>query len=389
MGSYILLQTKRLLRYLPGAFCVILALLVGLGAAFGALVGNNAAADENQKVRIAIAGNADNVLLQMGLAAASSLDSTQFSLELVQMEEQEAHAALAQGRISAYAVLPEQFMEQAMDGNILPIRFVSTTGATGMVTIFKEEVSRVISGVVLEAQQGVYGMQKAMRDHDIGKRGAHMTDLAFTYVQYVLARDKVYRVDSLGIADALGLEDYLLCGLAVLFLLLCCLPFAPLLIRTDLSFARMLAARGRPGALQALADFAVYFAGLLALTAVLPALGDLPFTMAQLLPVVFLAASLSFLLYTLATDLIGGVLLQFFATLALCFVSGCMYPVYFFPVSVQKVAAWLPPALARASLSAAITGQDTAAPWLLLGYGGVFCALAVAVRAARVKEAKG
>jgi hypothetical protein len=36
-----------------------------------------------------------------------------------------------------------------------------------------------------------------------------MTDLAMTYVEYVLVRDKVYQVNSLGISDALSLADYL------------------------------------------------------------------------------------------------------------------------------------------------------------------------------------
>lgn len=400
MGTYCYLQIKRLARFLPGALCVVLVLLIGLLTALTVTVRKDAAAEENQKVRIALVGTAEDGMIQMGLAAMRSFDSTQFSMELVEMTEEEAHTALQRGKIGAYLVMPDGFMDQAMDGNILPIKFVSTTGAAGMVTIFKEEVSRVIASLLLESQQGVYGMQKAMRDNEIGSRGKHMTDLAMTYVEYVLVRDKVYQVNSLGISDALELTDYLACGLAVLLLHLACLPFAPLMIRRDLSLGRMLSAKGKPALLQSLCDFGVYLLGIVVLVAlfVLAGAAFAKDTLRDLngfdlllrsLPVLVMVCSFSFLLYALTSDLISGVLLQFFLSAALCFVSGCMYPVHFFPVSVQRVAAWLPAGLARSQLAGCVTGtHDTQTALLLLGYSVIFCAVGMAARVRAVKEAR-
>ena len=125
----------------------------------------------------------------------------------------------------------------------LPLKFVSTTGAAGMVSVFKSEVTKVISDLVLESQRGVYGMQGAMKDNGIGGRGKKMDALAFTYVEYVLARDRVYSLRQLGAAEDMGLESYLLCGLLVLFLMLGCLPFAPLMVRQDMALNRFLARR--------------------------------------------------------------------------------------------------------------------------------------------------
>lgn len=399
MGTYCYLQIKRLARFLPGALCVVLLLLAALLTAFTVMVRSDAAGEENQKIRIAMTGTAEDGMLQMGLAAMRSFDSTQFTLELVEMAEPEARTALQRGQIGAYLVIPDGFMDEAMNGNILPIKFVSTTGAAGMVTIFKEEVSQVISSILLESQQGVYGMQKAMRDNEIGKRGQHMTDLAMTYVEYVLVRDKVYRVESLGIADTLGLTEYLVCGLAVLLLHLACLPFAPLMVRRDLSLARMLAAKGKGAAAQSLCDLAVYMLGILTLVLVLlagtalagDALGEINLgdVLLRSLPVLLLVCSFSFMLYALCADLISGVLLQFFAVVAMCFVSGCMYPVYFFPVSVQKLAAWLPAGLARSHLAGCFTGeQNWETVLLLLGYSVLFCAVGTAARVRAVKEAR-
>ena len=63
-------------------------------------------------------------------------------------------------------------------------------------------------------------MAQAMEQEGVGQQGRHMTKLALVYTDYILARDDCYSLESLGIADALSLEGYLLCGLTVLFLVL-------------------------------------------------------------------------------------------------------------------------------------------------------------------------
>ena len=101
------------------------------------------------------------------------------------------------------------------------------------------------------------------------------------------------------------------------------------------------------------------------------------------LPVAVLAAAVSYLVYSLVSDLISGVLLQFFVSLALCFVSGCLYPVYFFPSGVQRVAAWLPTGAARNYLAGA--------PWGLavtLGYVLVLFLLGSFLRCRKIRGGK-
>ncbi len=390
MGRYLILQCKRVARYLPGALLAMAVLMGGLLATFTLVMRQDALSNANQKFQVALVGTADDIMMQMGLTALKTFDSTQLSMEILEMEEAEAHAALEAGTVGAYIVIPENFVDEAMDGHILPLKFVSTTGAASVVSVFKDEVTKVISTLVLESQRGVYGMQGAMKANDIGGRGSKMNDLALTYVEYVLTRDHAYSLQELGISNDLGLEGYLLCGLGVLFLMLACLPFAPLMISRDMALGRMLAARGRSALGQCLCDLTVYCAGVLAAVLVLAGIAgqfvkDL--NLLPALPAVLMVAAFSFLLYTLSGDLIGGVLLQFFTALCLCFVSGCMYPVYFFPEGIQKLAAWLPTGAARAQLAACLTGKSPESLPLVLGYTLVFCIIAVALRLRRVKEA--
>ena len=374
-----------------------LALLLALFGVYSALI-DQANTANLTKFKIGLVGTAEHNFLQMGMAALQSFDSSRFAMEVQDMTEPEAETALAQGTIAAYVVIPSGFMEEALAGNIIPLKFVSTTGAAGLVSIFKDEVTAVVSDIVLCSQRGTFGMAELLREYELTyKLGKKMDDLALKYVDYLLVRGKTYQVQELGIADRLGLEEYLLCGVCVLFLLLVCLPFAPLMIRRDQALSKMLCARGHGAVKQALCDFAGYFLTMLMMLILLVALIALvypqltellsPWTLLwRGLSIVAMTATFSFLLYTLARDLIGGVLLQFFMTLSICFVSGCMYPPYFFPVQVQKLGAWLPTGLARIQLSTCLTGEAGSQGLWLLGYSGLFLTLAILIRIRRLKE---
>ena len=397
MGQYFSLQCKRLGRFLPLALCITALLLGGLVVAAGAILGQSATGEDNQKIRIAIAGDTNNALLEMGLATITSMDSTNLTMEVLIMTEPEAEDALRRGDLSAYAVIPEGFMQSAMRGNMMSVRFVSNDKAGDMTTLFKVEVTRVVSDLLVSAQKGVFGTEQALKQNDLSSRlPGQMNNLAMTYVDYILMRDQVYAVEELGALDSLSLEDTLVCGLAVLLLLLMCLPFAPVVIRSDYALARMLHARRLSASRQLTAEFAAY--GLmLALMAALPLTAvavlaperlavSLPEAVLRLLPLLLMLAALSFLFYSLADHLIGGVLVHFFGTLALCFVSGCLYPVYFFPPAVQVIANRLPTGVARTQLAGCLTGADATETTLwLVGYSVLFLLVAGTLRLRRMK----
>ena len=393
MDKYFMMQGKRLLRFLPGALLAAFVLLGGLLIAYQSIISQNATSMEQQKVQIALVGDTDDPYLQVGLTAFSGFDSTQFTLELQQMDLETAKDKLNKGKLAAYVEVPENFMEEAMNGNILPLRFVSKTGATSLVSIFKDELTEVITDMLSASQKGVYGMEAAASDNSLSV-GKRMDKMSLQYGEYVFVRDKVYALEELGIADALGLEGYMLCGMSVLFLLLCCLPFAPLLIRKDLALQQMLRAKGASAWKQTLAELGAYMLCLLAMILVVlgiatvvgkgsfPILAILP----RIIPVILLAASMSYMLCCLSTDLTGGIVLQFFFVLALCFVSGCLYPVYMVPASVQQAAAYLPAGLARSLLSGCITEESAGLlPLWILGYTAVFFVVAALVNDRRIK----
>lgn len=411
MGKYLILQFKRILRMLPLVLIVVAILFGALMIVYQSMVqlSKEEASEKNTAFKVALCGYTDDPFLEMGLQAVQTFDSSRFSIEIVEMEESDAISLLEKGDIAAYVVIPEGFVEKAMYGEIMPIKYVSASGAVSLVSIFKDEITRLISDILVSCQKGAYGVYNAVSENDSSVSANSMLNLAsINFVEFVFVRSNVYTIEELGIANGLGLEGYLFCGLCILFLMLICLAFAPILVRRDQSLSRMLAAKRYPLFGQVCCETVAYLAGLLLLLGILVAgmgiFGQfLPLSLFEevdlaqsigivlgILPIIVMLALLSFMLYELTDNLISGVLLQFFVTLAMGFVSGCMYPIFFFPEAIQKLAGYLPMGIARNHLGNILT--DTPSSTELLGlilYSVLFFAIALFLRRRKVMNAKG
>ena len=386
MKRYFISQLKRGLRLVPGLAVVAVVLFACLGLVFSAII-DGAEAQQQTRYKIGMAGTVGDTYLELGLAALQMMDATRYSMEIVTMEEADAATALAKGDISAYVVIPEGFMDAAMSGRLLPIKFVSEANTASFTTFIKDEITAIVEDIVLSSQKGAFGIGNALvssgNSHLTGK---HANDSSIAYVEYVLYRGNTYKVSTLGISSALTLPQSLMCGLSVLLFLLCSLPLAPFLIKKDLSLEQVLWAKGCTPTQQILQEAAVYFLFLLIPgTLLLLTLGQMnllaPGAFFTALPAFFTLSGMMFFLFQLSRDYISGMLLPFFASISLAFVSGCIYPVFFFPVALQKISAFLPTGLARNQLSACLTGKsDWEAAVLLLLYGIVFLLLSILLR---------
>lgn len=396
MRKYLLLQLKRLARILPPVLLVIAALFGCVSLAYDAIGSIQNDAGEHTKFKIGLVGTAGDSYMQMGLAAVESFDSTRFSVDFVQMDETEAETAMRHGRIAAFIQLPDGFMDAAMYGDIMPIKFVTSVGSDSLVSMVKEELTGIIEIMIAHTQKGIYGAGAAAGDHG-GNAGASIDRISLQYVEFIISRSKSYRVTESGVFDGLGMDGYLVSGLGIVLFMLICLIFAPTMIRRDQAMARMLKSRSRPVWLQVLCDFTVYLVGLLGIACVVLLLllirgeAQISATMIlQCLPVVFSLGAMSFLMYEAASDLISGVLMQFFVTLALCFVSGCLYPITFFPDVIQKIAGFLPTGIARMQIGNCILGRvSMGAIAALLGFGCLFLVGSVLIRRFKVTGVRG
>ena len=406
---YLRLQGQRIGRLFLQTLLISLLLLGSILLLGGSVLEKNSSGEATKRVRVGLVGIVDDSLLKMGVTALQNMDSSRFSVEFLELpDEAAARAQLQSGALSAYLRVPPDFIERAYAGEVQPMTYVSTDGAVGIGSALVDEIVGSISELLSSSEDAVYGLQSYVRDHVPGIPPGQAGDqLVERFLRAILARNRLFRLETVGVGNELSLVEYYVCGFLILFLLLWSTTCSPVFSGRDMELSRLLKARGMPLWQQMLSEFLTYYAlmlltllclGLLAWGAAravdLEALGvELPGRavirrfLLYLIPVSVMIAALQYLLYELAPGVIHGVLLQFLAAIVLGYVSGCLYPISFFPVSIQRLASVLPTGLGMSCLSAALRKAPVLGQILgLAGYGAVFLGLSVLARRLRLER---
>ena len=400
MKTYLYLQFKRVLRFFPFVATVSVLLFLALALILNNAIFLDSNSEEKQRFRIAIVGDSEDTYLDLALKAVETFDSSRFAIAFDRLDEETAQNELRKGSISAYIVMPDGFVRSALRGNLKPIKYITTTGTSELSSIFKDELTAIISSVLKEAQKGVYGLGNALRENvQSVTTSEHMNSFSIEYLTFILDRNNLYNTNELGISDNITLPEYLLCGISVLFLLLMGLPYAPVFVKNDYSLNKKLIIRGDKNYKQVLCEYFSYFLANLLLVCLLllvisiagsvmndifsgfiPPVSEIPSIILKIIPAILVLTALTFLFFELSENIVTGVLLYFFSTIALCYISGCFYPIYTFPQVIQDISAFLPTGLSRSYFANCITGSSYLnALWLIL-YSVVFLSIAILLR---------
>ncbi len=408
-ATYFLLQCKRTARSLPFVLAVTLVLNLGLGLVLGTLITMDGSGDDKQKITIGVVGNPDGGFLEMGISMIQTMDTSQFIMNLEQMTQEDARRAMKQGKIAAYVIIPDDFIGAAIRGDVQKIKYVTTSSSIGITSIFKDEMLSAISVMLVESQNGTYGMQNALVSNGITQdQYSHMDKLSMEYLSLILGRSSTYEEEILGVSDQMSFAGYMLSGISVLMLFLCGVSCCHLFVKKDMALPKLLRAKGHSALGQVLGEYGAYFLLMLVnvcilvgavvtfapgLTAMIPELADFSRGDLLLIPVLFIPAlllitAIQFFLYETASNVVNGVLSQFLTAIALCYVGGCFYPINFYSEPIQLLAKFLPSGMARSYLSACMTDTCTlAGAALLVAVSVGLMAAAAAVRNLRMVRA--
>ena len=377
MKKYFTLQLKRFMLMFPFAITITVVLLLSLALILAGFFKMSEADSNNQTFKIGISGDTDNRFFQLGKNALETFDSSRYSMAFIEMDEAEARSQMDQGKISAYIVVPDGFIENALTGEIDSIKYVTSSGSIGLISIFKNEITRVVEDILICSQKGVYGMQDALDDNGYENlAGKHINKINIEYIDLIINRGETYSVEELGVSGGLSATQYLLCGFFVLFVFIIGLPYVGLFVKRDMSLQRVISAKGYGYKRQVLSELLSYavvmlltlltlglvvFVALKAYPSLLDgeifATIDLAELALQIIPVILLIASFCVMIFEFVSDIVSAVLLHFFATVSLCYVSGCMYPIYTFPVIIQRIAPFLPMGAVRVYLQGCLANE--------------------------------
>ncbi len=407
LGIYFSLQLKRALKTLPAVLCVSAVLFLSLGMILTGIISQDNNSEEKTKFGIGIVGDTSESYLGLGVAAVETLDSSRFTIDFKEMTEREAKQALEAGKLSAYVLIPEGFVESAVHGDIQKITYVTSPGAVGLTTILKNEIASFISEVLVHSQKGVYATGAVMKEAALKNRSEIMDNMAIEYFSFILGRSNLYRTEIAGVSDSLSLGGYFICGLPIFFLFIWGISSCFLFARRDTALSEMLAVKGCRSLIQIAGEYLAYLLLMLIMLlvifiAVLPfaqqlsglvpefAGADISFALSffiRLIPCAVMIAAIQFLIYEAVSGMIAGVLAQFVSAIVLSYIGGCLYPIGFFPEVIAKFSLFLPSGLARAHMTSFLSGDNGTAylAGMAIWFVGVSAA-SVAVRSARIRR---
>ncbi|MBR4762074.1 MAG: ABC transporter permease, partial [Clostridia bacterium] len=260
--KYFLLQLKRVFKLFP-LVAVLIAVLV---AAFAAVFANYAQfldEEQNSRFKVGVVGEADNGLFSMGIAAVKTLDTSRFSIDVIEIsDENTAAKKLRSGEVAAYIVAPEGFTNAVSHGRIMPLKYCTTESYVDVSAIFKEEITEVVSTYLKESQKGIFAAYGALSENGYSDSADNATDkLAIEYMNLILARSDMYETQTTGFSFGLSIVEYTAIGLAVTFVCMFIIPFAALFTKKDTAFIKTLTVGGYSASAQVAAEFFAMLTG--------------------------------------------------------------------------------------------------------------------------------
>lgn len=403
---YFKTQIKRTIKTFPQLLVFTMALTIGLCLILQIIFTLNASKENNQVVQIGIVGDMSESYLGIGISVIKNLDSVKSMANIQSMSEEEAKNLLLKGAISAYAVIPDGFISSLITGENKPIKYVTTSEVQGLGGILINELVAAISDMVTLSQNAVYSMQVYMIDNAMQEQLWDATDaINIELLEAFLNRKDIYEMKLIGIENNLSLKGYFFCSILLVFMLLWGIASVSLFAREDASLFRILYRKGFSATQQVMAEWLSYclllFMSVCCVMAsalilmhfsdiriqewnALGAIGQLLFCV-KLLPVVIMLAAFQMLLYEIASGVVNGILAQFVSAVSLAYISGCLYPISFFPEVIQRLSYILPTGAGLRYLRKILSVQNVwgEAVFLIL-YTMLFLTLLMCVRKRRI-----
>lgn len=404
----LLAQLKRIRKIFPFVFLMTLLLTAGVALLAFVMQRSDALSERKAKITIALVGNVEDSYLGFGFSAIQKLDPSRYTIDFVNMSEKEAGEKLERGEINAYVIIPDEFVESVNRGENRPLTYAVDSNSSNMGTILMNELVGIISNLFTDSQNAIYGVRQLIAERNMWDIFGEATDTLFLHLMNLfLNRMDLFFTKCLGASEGLSFVSYYFTAFFILFMLFWGITCSTLFVKHDYALTSLLKARGQSVLSQIIAEYTAYLTLMLTnlFLMIFPIglvfhllelrldeweaepVAELFFFLVKLIPAAAVIAALQFFLYELISDMVSGILLQFLTAASLSYLSGCLYPITFFPESIQRLAPWLPSGVclkfAGQCLQSLFSWRETA---LLFFYFLLFLGLSGIVRARRIKR---
>ncbi len=403
---YLKVQLHRTTKVYPVVFAFTIIMAVVMMLLLNSLFIADANSYRTSKINIGLVGDTSETYMDIGFVAVQQLDSTRYYVDFIEYEtETEAAADLKSGGLFGYIVIPDGFVESIVSGENKKLIYVSDNSPASFGPLLINEIVKMVSELIVEAQSGIYALWDIGEELNAENIQEISDRLNLKYIAITLERESLYTVEFIGIGEGLRLTTYYFHAFLMLLMMLWGMACVVLRVRTDMSMPRLMKFRGVGAAGQTICEylpfFFVIYIGSLLLTVLTALFGerfgitaiDCPWTIAgwllfliKLVPAVAVISSLQYLLYEFCTNVISGVLVQLVSIIGLGYASGFFFPLSSYPLTIQKIAEFLPTRAAFNYTTTAFCNNDNSFSVVLCIFETVlFLLVAVVIRNARMR----
>lgn len=350
-----ILELKKSFLKLPRLFFSFLFLLFLTASMVFAAARLSEPDTEEETVTIAFVSPESSESFQVLLSLIHELERMPDSISFLQTSREDAEQLLADRKVSAVFIIPEQFVEGVLDSTNPSVRILFPADS-GLDSLLIKELALSSAKMLGAAQSFIYTIHDMyFKYHMESELNAAYLDINAAALKYAFSIHTIFGSMTASAFGNLSAVFYYTASGLVLFLFLWMAACADLLAPEPDAFTQKLTVSGigrfkylliRLSSLSLLlvTAAALFGCGFFIICRIfhIPIQMPLRYQIFAFLPLLFSICSISQFFFELTQEKISGVLILFFSSVLMLFFSGAFLPLSFFPKEIRQISRFLP-----------------------------------------------
>lgn len=389
-------EWKRMVSILPGIAARAAVMVFLLGFLAVCAVQADDSLERVHPFSIGYSISEDDSLGEFAVFYVEHMDSMSGICRFVRVTPEEGDSLLKRGRIAAYIQFPEQFVEKIIDGTNEPV-LIRMPEKTTVESALLMDVAKAGAKMLSVSQAEIYASYSlALQSGQPELIPQMQDDINEWNIRLALNRGELFRDRVLSATGTVGVLEYGAASVLVFCLFLMGIPCCSFLIPASDTITRSLLRAGVGKWQQVLARYLVmatvlFLFSILLLTGITVGTGsglglDLSVdfgsmeTWTGIMMVCLCVSSIQMFCCHLASKESAAIMLVFWISLLLLFLSGGFLPSVFLPEQLRTAAGYLPGVWMLKTISALFSWNSTGENHVvLMGFSLLFVCLTVAV----------
>lgn len=404
---YFKLEFKRILRSLPGILLGSLLIITLIAGALWLCSETSRTPARKKTVSVGIVAKEGEAFIDWMIDTVSQMENTKYDCRFLRLTEKKAQEEMRAGNINVIFLIPENYVVSIIRGENKHIIIRFPQEQTSIVSFLLKELGSAASSFILDSEAGIYTMQDYYREHNLPHATEDELNLNLSYIREIAGLSDGVQLEEVEIPGAYPATAVFFLSGIVLFYFLWGTVCGNVLTSRNHAFLQNLRLLPVNYPTQIIVENLAFFlcnllgfflltffacivcslTGKSAPSTLLATPGGIWLFALSLLPVLWLACSFIQWIYEMAEDGFGGAVCLFFSVLLLALLSGCFYPLEYLPLSIQKLAGFLPIShCVQYGLSCLYCRFSPAHFIWVAGFGGVFLCITILWRSRKMQK---